>query len=136
MTAAAEALAPARTGRRVRIRHLWFVPGLALALYANSVAETHGLGLGPILLFGILPHATALLGFGQPKAKGQMGRRAVPVFNVAHHPGLPVAMIAIAATGLIGPFWLVSGLAWLSHIVIDWGLGDGRRTRDGFKPTR
>jgi hypothetical protein len=56
----------------------------------------------------------------------------VPAFNAMHHPAVPLALAAAAATGVIGPFWLVGALAWLSHVVVDWALGDGLRGRDGF----
>jgi len=118
--------------RRLKARHAILIPGLAIAIYANSVASTHDLGLLPLLLFGILPHLTVLLGLGQPHARRQLGPRAVPAFNVMHHPTAPLVLAAIAATGIVGPFWLVGALAWLSHIVIDWALGDGLRGLDGF----
>ena len=33
---------------------------------------------------------------------------------------------------ILPPFWLVGALAWLSHIVVDRGFGDGLRTADGY----
>ena len=118
--------------RRLKARHAILIPGLAIAIYANSVSSAHDLGLIPLLLFGILPHLTVLIGLGQPHGRGQLASRAVPVFNLMHHPAAPLVLAAIAATGIIGPFWLVGALAWLSHIVIDWALGDGLRGADGF----
>ena len=118
--------------RRVRVRHTWVIPGLAIAIYANSVAASHNLGLVPLLLFGILPHLTVLLGLGQPHGRRQLAPRAVAAFNVMHHPAVPMALAGVAAMGIIGPFWLVGALAWLSHIVVDWALGDGLRSPDGF----
>jgi len=117
---------------RLTARHLWLVPGLALAFYGNGQAGAHGLGLAPVLIFGIVPHLPVLLGRGQPHAPGQLGSRAVPLFNVMHHPLAPVALVAVAATGVLSPFWLVGGIAWLNHIVVDWALGDGLRSRDGY----
>lgn len=119
--------------RRLKLRHLWLVPGLAIALYANWVSTEHGIGLIPLLAFGILPHATALVGFGQPHGRGQLAPRAVPLFNVMHHPAVPLALFGVAAAGLLPAFWQVGALAWLSHIVIDWALGDGRRTAEGWR---
>lgn len=43
--------------RRLARRHLWLVSCLAVAFYANAQAGEHGLGLGPLLLFGIVPHS-------------------------------------------------------------------------------
>lgn len=117
---------------RLTWRHLWLVPGLAIAFYANGQAGLHGLGLVPLLVFGIVPHLPVLLGFGQPHARGQLAPRAVPVFNAMHHPVAPLAMLSLAATGVLPAFWLVGALAWLSHIVVDWAMGDGLRTADGY----
>jgi hypothetical protein len=128
---APSSVAPA-SRRRLKARHAILVPGLAVAIYANAVASEHDLGLLPLLLFGILPHLAVLLGLGQAHGRGQLARRAVPAFNVMHHPMVPAALAAVAATGVIGPFWLVGALAWLSHIVVDWALGDGLRGPDGF----
>ena len=123
MTAAAPTVAPVRQGRRLRIRHLWLVPGLALAFYANAQSQLHGLGIVPLLVFGILPHVPAL---------GAL--QAIPLFNATHHPFVPLVVIAVSATILPIPLLVVGGLAWLSHIVVDWALGDGIRRRDGSRP--
>ncbi len=132
MSATASAVQPER-GRRLRTRHLWIVPGLAIAIFANSVAGEHALGLVPLLLFGILPHLPVLLGVGQTTARGQLAPRAVPLFNAMHHPAVPLALLAVAATGVLPAFWLVGAMAWLSHVVVDWGMGDGLRSADGYR---
>jgi hypothetical protein len=118
--------------RRLRLRHLWLVPGLGLALFANAQAAHVDLGLVPLLVFGIVPHLTVLLGIGQSHAQGQLAPRAVPLFNVMHEPALPLAVLGLAAAGVLPSFWLVGALAWLSHIVVDLGFGNGLRTADGF----
>ena len=118
--------------RRLPLRHLWLVPGLGIALFANAQAGALHVGLVPLLVFGIVPHLTVLVGFGQPHARGQLAPRAVPLFNTMHHPAVPLAVLGLAAAGVLPPFWLVGALAWLSHIVIDWGFGDGLRTADGY----
>jgi len=125
----------ATPSRRLRLgrRHLWLVPGLAIAVYANAYAGGVGVGLVPLLVFGIVPHLPVLLGIGQPHAPGQMAIRAVPLFNVMHHPVLPLAMVVLAAGGVLSPFWLVGGLAWFSHIVVDLAFGHGLRTSDGWR---
>jgi hypothetical protein len=117
--------------RRLRARHLWLVPGLGIALFANAQAGILLVGLVPLLVFGIVPHLTVLVGFGQPHARGQLAPRAVPLFNAMHHPAVPLAVLGLAVAGVLPPFWLVGALAWLSHIVVDWGFGDGLRTADG-----
>jgi hypothetical protein len=118
--------------RRLRRRHLWVIPGLAVAIFANSIASRHGLGLVPLLAFGIMPHLSVLIGIGQPRRTGQLARRAVPIFNAMHFPLLPLGLAGVAAAGVLPAFWLVGALAWLSHIVIDWALGEGLRTVDGY----
>ena len=132
---ASSALAPvaSRQGRRLRLRHLWLIPGLAIAIYANAQAGAYGLGLGPVLLFGILPHLPALLGIGQPHARGQMPARGIPLFNVMHHPVPPLVVLGLATASLLSPFWLVGSLAWFSHIVVDLAFGHGLRTADGWR---
>jgi len=119
--------------RRLVLRHGWIVPGVTLALFANALASEHGLGLVPVLVFGIVPHLPVLLGVGQPHARGQLARRAVPLFNAMHHPALPLAALGLAAAGILPVFWLVGALAWLGHIVVDLALGDGLRTADGWR---
>lgn len=130
-TEAPLAVSPSR--RRLTRRHLWLFPCLAIAVYANAVAGEHRLGLGVLLLFGIVPHLPALLGVGQPHARGQMARRAVPLFNVLHHPAPPLVLLAPAAAGILSAFWLVGALAWFSHIVVDQAFGHGLRTADGWR---
>ncbi len=122
----------AHTPRRLALRHLWIVPGLGIALFASAQSTTYAVGLVPLLLFGIVPHLPALAGIGQPLARGQLAPRAVPLFNALHQPALPLAVAGLAATGVLSPFWLVGALAWLSHIVVDWGFAKGLRTRDGY----
>jgi Domain of unknown function (DUF4260) len=118
---------------RLNPRLAWLVPGLAVAFYANAVASDHGLGLAPVLLFGIVPHLAVLIGFGQSHERGQLAPRAVPVFNAMHHPAAPLALLAVAALGILPTFWLVGALAWLGHIAVDLGLGDGLRTAEGWR---
>jgi hypothetical protein len=117
--------------RLLRRHRLWLVPGLALALVANAQANQQGLGLVPVILFGILPHLPVLLGIRQPRPRGHIGTQAVPLFNALHQPLVPAVIAGLGLAGLLSPLALVAGLAWLGHIVVDWGLGDGLRMADG-----
>ena len=90
--------------RRLRLRHLWLIPGLGLALIANVQAGTLHVGLVPLLVFGIVPHLTVLAGIRQPHARGQLAPRAVPLFNTMHRPVLPLAALGLAAAGVLPPF--------------------------------
>lgn len=119
--------------RRLRLRHAWLVPGLALAVLANAVATKEGLWLVPLLVFGIVPHLPVLAGIGQARPRGQLVPRAVPLFNALHHPLLPLAVLGLAAAGVLSQFWVVGSLTWLGHIAIDLGLGDGMRAPDGWR---
>jgi hypothetical protein len=119
--------------RRRSLRPVWLFAGLAVAVYASTLATQHDLGLVPLLVFGIVPHLAALVGIGQPHARGQMAPRAVPFFNAMHHPVPPLALLGLATAGVLSPFWLVGALAWLGHIAFDYGLGDGLRTADGWQ---
>lgn len=123
--------------RRLALRPAWLAAGLVVAVYANALATEQGVGLVPLLLFGIVPHLSVLVGIGRPHARGQLAPGAVPLFNAMHHPGLPLALLAVAAAGVLSAFWLVGALAWFGHIVVDRGLGDGLRTTDGWlRPAR
>jgi hypothetical protein len=122
--------------RRLALRHLWLAPGLGLALFANAQAAPLHVGLVPLLVFGIVPHLTVVVGIGQAHAQRQLAPRAVPLFNTMHQPVLPLALLGLAAAGVLPPFWLVGALAWLSHIVVDWAMGDGLRSADGYLLSR
>ena len=127
---------PALRRPQPAVRHLWLVPGLAIAFTANGQAEHHGLGLVPVLLFGIVPHATVLAGRFLPHERGQLAPPVVPIFNAMHHPLMPLLVLGLAGLGVLSAFWFVGALAWLSHVVIDWAMGDGLRTADGWGTTR
>jgi len=122
--------------RRLALRHLWLIPGLGIALFANAQSNSLQVGLVPLLVFGIVPHMTAMLGIGLPHARGQLAPRAVPLFNAAHQPVMPLAVLGLAAAGVLSPFFLVGALAWFSHIVTDWAFDKGLRTRDGYLRSR
>lgn len=114
----------ASSARRFKRRHLWLVPGLAIAIFANAQAAIYGVGIAYMILFGVAPHLPAWL----PGLRRNHG-----LFNVLHHPLPAVAVAIVAWFGLVPPIALVGALAWLSHIVIDWALADGIRSADGSR---
>jgi deazaflavin-dependent oxidoreductase (nitroreductase family) len=118
-------------GRRLRIRHLWIVPGLAMAIFANGQANQLGVGIGALVLFGLAPDLTRLLGIGKSHAHSHMAARAIPAFNLMHHPLSPILLLALTGAGLLPPIAYVASLTWLGHIVIGFGIGDRLRRRDG-----
>jgi deazaflavin-dependent oxidoreductase (nitroreductase family) len=112
------ATATQRTGRsrRLRPRHFWLLPGIGLALFANTQASQLGVGLAPLLVFGIVPDLPRLVGIRRPAM--------LALHNAAHHPALALAMLfGLAVTGM-SPFAYVGALAWLGHIVVGCGTGD------------
>ena len=120
---------PAGEGRRLRLRwrHLWIVPGLAIAIFANELGKTNGVGILLLIAFGIAPDVPRLFGIGRPhQGVGSLPLRA---FNLLHHPVAPAAAVVLAATGIVPVVWLVGALVWFSHVVIGRGVGDVRRHR-------
>jgi hypothetical protein len=120
---AVEAPAAARSGRRFRRRHLWLVPGLAIAVFANELGGRNGVGIPALIAFGIAPDL--------PRLFGASGRLA---HNVLHRPALALAAVVIAAvattvTTILPVAALVGALVWLGHVVIGWAVGDVPRPR-------
>jgi deazaflavin-dependent oxidoreductase (nitroreductase family) len=124
-SAALPARAPvaSSTGRRwrLRARHLWLVPGLAVAVLAGEQSKASGLGLLPVIVFSIVPHVPAWLGSIMPRQRGPLGS----LFDLFHRPLPPTVVAIVAGVGLLPPIALVGGLAWLGHILIDQALGTG-----------
>ena len=128
--------APASAGRSLRPRHLWLIPGLAIAI-VGSRTDSSLTAIGVMVAFGIAPHLSFLAGIGQPHPAGQMAPRAVAAFNAMHQPIVPAAIVALGVTGLVPSLVFVGATAWLSHIVIGWAIGDGRRTANpASEPSR
>jgi hypothetical protein len=117
------AVRPARReGRRLRWHHLWLVPGLAIAIFANQLGTTNGVGILALIALGIAPDV--------PRLFGSRGR---PMHGLLHQPVAAVAVagaVAVAvATGLVPIVALVAALVWLSHVVIGRSVGDVPRGR-------
>ena len=112
-------------------RHLWLVPGLAVAFYANARRGLHGLGLAPVPIFASSRIYWSCWDAGNLTHQGNspVGQSRSSMSCIIH---VLLALLAIAATGALSPFWLVGAIAWLSHIVVDWAMGDGLRSADGF----
>jgi hypothetical protein len=108
------------TGLRLRRRHLWLVPGLAIAIVASEVGKANGVGILTLIAFGIAPDL--------PRLIGSRGRLA---HNVLHQPAAPLLAVALTATGLVPIVWLVGSLVWLGHVVAGRGVGDVPRSRIG-----
>jgi hypothetical protein len=101
------------TGIRLRRRHLWLVPGLAIAIVANELGKGNGVGILTLITFGIAPDLPRLLG-----SRGRLAH------NLLHQPAAPLLAVALAATGIVPIVWLVGSLVWLGHVVAGRGIGD------------
>jgi len=113
---AVRAVTPAvaeKPGRRLRRRHLWLVPGLAIAIYANAVGNAYGVSILELIAFGIAPDVPRLF-----------GRRGRPIHNLLHQPIGPIIAVAITLSGIVPTFWLVGSLVWLGHVIAGQGVGD------------
>ena len=101
------------TGLRLRLRHLWLVPGLAIAIVANELGKANGIGILTLIAFGIAPDLPRLIG-----SRGHLAH------NLLHQPAAPLVAVALAATGIVPIVWLVGSLVWLGHVVAGRGVGD------------
>ena len=118
--------APCRRGRRLRPRHLWLVPGLAIAIFANELGK------------GTASGSWRSSPSGSPRTcRGCSGRRGRPAHNLLHQPMLAGAAVAIAAVAsavsILPAAWLVGSLVWLGHVIAGRGVGDVPR-RGGDRP--
>ncbi len=104
-----------------------------------------------ILACWLVPDLTFLVGVGEGHAPGQLPPRAVPAYNLAHRPLLPLGVIALALAALLAarllnhdpvgfeaarriPLYVyTAAIAWFAHIAIDRGLGFGLRTPEGWQ---
>ena len=102
-----------REGRRLRPRHLWLVPGLAIAIFANQLGNANGVGILGMIAFGIAPDVPRLI-----------GSRGRPIHNLLHQPVAAIVAVGISVTGLVPTLWLVGSLVWVGHLVIGWAVGD------------
>ena len=118
----------ARDGRRLRWRHLWLVPGLAVAIFANQLGSANGVGILAMIALGIAPDLPRLL-----------GPRGRPMHSLLHQPLAAAVAVAVSATGVLPVLWLIVSLVWLGHVVIGWAVGDvpraGGPRRDAQRAT-
>jgi hypothetical protein len=96
-------------------------------------AVKHGTGWWQFAVFGIGPDLALFYGIGANLEKGQLHRRAVPLYNLVHRYWLPLALATVAAVGRQTRGYFVGALAWAFHISVDRTVGYGLRTRDGFQ---
>jgi hypothetical protein len=108
---------------------------VAAALLGAAIVEAvvHGTGYWQLGAFAMAPDLALFLGAGTGLAKGQLHARAVGAYNVLHRFWGPLALVVVAATGLLPLGYLIGGLIWAFHVALDRSLGYGLRNRDGFQ---
>ncbi len=129
----------------------WLAAGVLLTAFSIYEVVVHDLGPIPIIVFAVMPDLAFLAGLGQPHRPGQLPSRAVPIYNGAHHPAVPLFVIGLALVALLAirltvhdaaqfeaarrfPLILyVAGIVWFVHIAFDRALGFGLRTPDGWQ---
>jgi hypothetical protein len=136
----------------VSIRRIgWFIVAVALTVFAIYEVVVHDLGPLPIIVFAVLPDLTFLAGLGQRHERGQLPRRAVLPYNLAHRPIVPLLVVVVALIALLAIRLLVvapdqfegarripliaytAGITWLAHIALDRAFGFGLRAPDGWQ---
>ncbi|MGZ4390790.1 MAG: DUF4260 family protein [Gaiellaceae bacterium] len=120
-----------RTGFAGRIAYATLAALLLAAIVTETI--TRGTGYWQIAAFGFAPDLTLFFGAGTGLAQGQLHPRAVDAYNLMHRFWGPLAMLAIAASGLLSVGFLIGALTWAFHIAIDRSFGYGLRTPEGFQ---
>jgi Domain of unknown function (DUF4260) len=119
--------------RTVRGRVAYALLASALGVLIVLELARHGTGWWQLGAFGMGADLALFAGAGRGLARGQLHPRAVSLYNALHRFSGPSALLAAVAAGLLGPSWLVAGLAWAFHVALDRALGYGLRTPDGFQ---
>jgi hypothetical protein len=84
----------------------------------------------------VAPDLALAFGGGRGLERGQLHPRAIGIYNALHRLWGPLALLALAVTGVLGGGWLVLGLAWVTHVALDRTVGYGLRDADGFQRDR
>lgn len=123
--------------RQVVRRVAW--AALAVFLLAFIVLEVVNHGVSALiaaLLLLIAPDLTMLVGASPEVAgSGKLPPKAVPYYNFAHQPWIPLAVLVVYSVGGLGD-WVplfTAGLGWLAHVALDRAFGYGLRERDGSR---
>ena len=122
---------PTRTGSAGRVAYATLATLLLAAIITETIA--HGTGYWQIAAFGFAPDLTLFFGAGTGLAKGQLHPRAVGAYNVMHRFWGPLAMLALAASGLLSVGYVIGALTWAFHIAFDRAFGYGLRTPQGLQ---
>jgi hypothetical protein len=112
------------TGRRLRRRHLWLVPGIAIEIFANELGTEHGIGILALIAIALAPDV--------PRLFGALGR---PIHDLLHQPAAATGAVVLGLAGVAAAVlpiaWLVAALVWFGHVVAGRAIGDvPRRAED------
>jgi hypothetical protein len=111
---------------------VYLLPAVGLLAATVYATAEHGF-TWQLPVFALGPDVALLVGVGRGLARGQLHPRAVPLYNALHRLIGPVALLLAAAVFDLSPGWLIAGLAWATHVLVDRTLGYGLRTREGFQ---
>jgi hypothetical protein len=128
-THTATAIAPRSLPRRLAYASL---AALLLSAIVLEIVK-HGTGYWQLAAFGFGPDVALFYGAAGGLAKGQLHPRAVGLYNLLHRFWGPLALLTLAAIGLLPLGFLIGALTWAFHIALDRTLGYGLRTHDGFQ---
>lgn len=126
------ALTPARQATK---RVAWAaLAAFLLAFIVLEVINHGGSALVAALLFLIAPDLTMVIGAGTA-GNGMLSPKAVPYYNLAHRPWIPLTVLVVYSLGGLGDWVPVftAALGWLAHIALDRAFGYGLRARDGSR---
>jgi len=118
-------------------RASWLAWAAFLIAFAILEGVNHGAAAWAALAGGLIaPDLTffAAAGAHEPVIRGQLPRKAVPVYNAAHRTWVPLALTAAYAVAapLNMPALFTFLLAWMLHIAVDRVAGYKLRGQDGF----
>ncbi|MDF1477866.1 DUF4260 family protein [Leifsonia sp. H3M29-4] len=124
------------------MRVIYALAATALLAFAIFEGVKHGWIATAAIVIGAIAGDLTLIGGAQPGLeRGQIARRNVVPYNIAHSFAVPIVLIAISFTGM-PTLWLspglelfLAGLGWALHIAADRALGFRFRTWDGRQRT-
>lgn len=110
-------------------RMLWTLLALALLAFGIIQSVAHGWVFGIAVIAAAIAPDLALIGAFDPERPGRLRPSRVRVYNLAHTPGIPLALMLVGA--LTSAVLFVFAGAWLMHIAFDRAFGYGLRRPDG-----
>jgi hypothetical protein len=117
-------------------RIAWAAWAAFLLAFAILEGVNHGAGAWAALVGGLIaPDLTFLAAARarEPVSRGQLPRKVVPFYNIAHRTWIPLALAGVYALGVVNaPAAFTFLLSWMLHIAVDRVAGYNLRDKDGF----